>query len=92
MNEYTITDSYGKFYYKDKKKTILHREDGPAIEYADGGKDWYFNGKLHRIDGPAVEIVNGTAPLTVNGASAWFINNEFIFQVDNNGKVTRRMR
>ena len=24
----------------------LHREDGPAIEYADGGKEWYLNGKL----------------------------------------------
>ena len=30
-----------------------HRLDGPAIEYSDGGKDWYKNGKLHRLDGPA---------------------------------------
>jgi hypothetical protein len=22
----------------------LHREDGPAIEYADGNKGWYLNG------------------------------------------------
>ena len=32
MSVYANTDNYGKFYYKDKKKTILHREDGPAIE------------------------------------------------------------
>ena len=25
----------------------LHREDGPAIEWADGSKEWYLNGKLH---------------------------------------------
>jgi len=23
----------------------LHREDGPAIEWCDGGKEWYLNGK-----------------------------------------------
>jgi hypothetical protein len=26
----------------------LHCEDGPAIEYADGGKEWYLKGKRHR--------------------------------------------
>ena len=24
---------------------VLHREDGPAVEYADGSKGWYLNGK-----------------------------------------------
>lgn len=43
-------------YTKDGK---LHREDGPAIEYSDGGKAWYMNGKLHRDNGPAVEYANG---------------------------------
>jgi len=38
----------------------LHREDGPAIEYANGTKEWYKNGKLHREDGPAVECADGT--------------------------------
>jgi hypothetical protein len=37
----------------------LHREDGPAVEYSDGGKQWCINGKLHREDGPAVEWENG---------------------------------
>jgi hypothetical protein len=31
----------------------LHREDGPAIEYADGSVSYYFNGNPHRMDGPA---------------------------------------
>ena len=26
------------------KDDLLHREDGPAIEFAFGGKEWYING------------------------------------------------
>jgi hypothetical protein len=36
-----------------------HREDGPALEYANGSKYWYWHGELHREDGPAVEHPNG---------------------------------
>ena len=32
----------GKHWYKNDKR---HREDGPAIEDADGSKEWYKNGK-----------------------------------------------
>ena len=31
-----------KFYYKNGE---YHREDGPAIEYTNGVKYWYLNGK-----------------------------------------------
>ena len=37
-----------------------HREDGPAVEYANGDKYWYLNGQLHREDGPAVEKADGS--------------------------------
>jgi hypothetical protein len=36
-----------------------HREDGPAIEYANGDKCWYQYGKYHREDGPAIEFASG---------------------------------
>jgi hypothetical protein len=62
-----INDLGNKFYYKDKELTILHREDGPACEYANGDKYWCFNGKLHREDGPAVEYVNGSKRWYLNG-------------------------
>jgi hypothetical protein len=26
---------------------LLHREDGPAIEYLNGDKEWYLNGMEH---------------------------------------------
>ena len=40
----------------------LHREDGPAIEYADGHKSWYLNDKEvteeehKRMTSPVVEM------------------------------------
>ena len=36
-----------------------HRENGPAIEYANGNKWWFLNDILHREDGPAIEFANG---------------------------------
>ena len=49
------------------KDEYYHREDGPAVEYANGTKRWYLNGKLHREDGPAVEYANGTKRWYLNG-------------------------
>ena len=45
----------------------LHRIDGPAVELADGHKEWHRNGRLHRKDGPAVESANGTKYWYLNG-------------------------
>jgi len=45
----------------------LHREDGPAIEWADGNKYWYLNDQLHREDGPAVEWADGSKQWYLNG-------------------------
>ena len=44
MIEYTVKvyDSGDKFWCLDGK---LHREDGPAVEWADGYKSWYLNDK-----------------------------------------------
>src|SRR6056300_392975 len=64
-----INKDGNKYYYSDRAMTILHREDGPAFEYTDGGKEWYINGEFHREDGPAVEYADGD--------KAWYINGEF---------------
>ena len=37
----------------------LHREDGPAVEWANGTKEWRLQGVRHREDGPAVEYPDG---------------------------------
>ena len=46
-----IDKDNNKYYYKDKAMTILHREDGPALEYADISKSWFPNGKAWYLDG-----------------------------------------
>jgi hypothetical protein len=50
-----------------------HRFDGPAIERADGKKEWWLNGELHREDGPACEYPDGTRE--------WWLNGEFLFEL-----------
>ena len=48
---------------------VLHREDDlPAIEWADGRKEWYQYGMLHREgDMPAIEDANGKRSWYRNG-------------------------
>ena len=52
-------DEKGTIRWYKKGTEILHREDGPAMEYFDGDKFWFQNNKLHRLDGPACEYSNG---------------------------------
>ena len=54
-----------RWYYNAANQ--LHRENGPAIEYADGAKRWYQNGLLHRTDGPAVVGSYGHMEWYING-------------------------
>ncbi len=42
-----VRNNGDKFWYKNGK---LHREDGPAQEWADGEKYWYENGKFIRSE------------------------------------------
>ena len=57
---YVTVDVFGNTRWcKDAKCEVLHRENGPAVEYADGSKIWYQNGQLHRTDGPAIDRANG---------------------------------
>ena len=44
----------------------LHREDGPAVTYADGKQYWYLHGEIHREDGPAT--------IWEDGSQFWYIN------------------
>jgi len=62
-----ISESGTKYWYLNG---ILHREDGPAVEYIDGSKLYYLNEKLHREDGPAIEYADGT--------KVWWLNGKFI--------------
>ena len=80
MIEYTVKvyEHGDKYWYLNGK---LHREDGPAIEYASGGKEWFLNGKLHREDGPAIERANGT--------KYWFLNGKALSESEFNTRMNK---
>ena len=59
-----IDEAGTKYYLQDGK---IHRENGPAIEYANGHKEWHRHDELHRTDGPAVECQNGDIEFHYNG-------------------------
>ena len=63
-----IDEEGHKCYYSDRQMTILHREDGPAVEDVKGYKSFLINGMRHREDGPAVEWESGD--------KEWWINNK----------------
>lgn len=87
-----------RYFEADKNSTIryyldglLHREDGPAVVYLDGGKEWSLMGRRHRIDGPALEYPgvgilewyvdgllhneDGPAVTYDNGFKSYYLNN-----------------
>jgi hypothetical protein len=77
-----------KYYYKDGSvldyhdyNKELHREDGPAIEWADGDKWWWADGKRHRLDGPAIEYGNNN--------KSWWVDDKHLTeeQFNNHPKV-----
>jgi hypothetical protein len=63
------------YYYSDGTTSssyiyskMLHRVDGgPAVEYADGSREWWVDGNLHRVDGPAYEGADGSRQWWVDG-------------------------
>jgi hypothetical protein len=67
MQTYKVTVDEDKniCWYNDKENR--HRLNGPAIEWANGHKEWWVNGKLHRLDGPAIECANGDKAWWVDG-------------------------
>jgi len=43
------------------------QENGHVVEWINGTKEWWVEGKLHREDGPAVEFANGSKFWYKNG-------------------------
>lgn len=45
----------------------LSREDGPAVENANGLQEWFVGGVRHRTEGPAIINANGQEEYWVDG-------------------------
>jgi hypothetical protein len=52
------TDGEGNITHRDGNN-LAHRLDGPAFIAANGGREWWVEGRLHRSDGPAVMWADG---------------------------------
>ena len=74
-----VDDSNTISWYNSKGQ--LHRENGPAVEFSNGSKEWFHNGKLHREDGPAVEYTNGN--------KYWYLNNVQYTESEFNAKMKK---
>ena len=95
---YVTVDGLGNSrWYKDAKCKILHRENGPAVDCANGHKEWWQNDQLHRTDGPAIEWrdgdkrwfqngqrhrIDGPAVMYANGSKAWYINDNALTEAE----------
>jgi len=96
-------DEYGdKRYFADREMTILHREDGPAIEWSSGSRAWYLNGERHREDGPAVEYADDSKEWYLNGKlhredgpaiedpdgyKSWYLNGKELTEAEFNARM-----
>jgi hypothetical protein len=70
MTVFKKTNIFGTFYYADDSYSLFHREDGPAVEYPNGYKVWYINGRRHRLNGPAL--------ISKSGRKEWYIKGQQI--------------
>jgi len=102
MIEYIVFDNGDRYWYNQKNE--LHREDGPAVKYADGTKLWYRNGQCHREDGPAIEWVSGSKEWWVNGkrhhedgpaiecadgTKAWYLRGKKVTEKEFNRRIAK---
>jgi hypothetical protein len=73
MENYTEkeVDQFGTIRYYNAIKQ-WHRTDGPAVEYINGNKSWYINGKSHHLDGPAAIWTNENKYKN----KVWYIKNK----------------
>ena len=100
MTTYNVTVNEDGTFWRINGK--YHREDGPAIEWANGSKLWYQNGKLHRIGAPAVvnsigskhwwregvrHREDGPACEFANGLVEWCLNGKYLTETEFNERM-----
>ena len=78
VSRVTIDDFGTRRYYNAAGE--LHRVGGPAVEYANGSKEWWYNGLLHRTDGPAIDFTKG--------GQCWYLHGRMYTRAEHN-RITR---
>ena len=76
--EHYVSDDYADL------SNNLHRDDGPAIIYANGTKAWFQHGMRHREDGPAY--------IGHDGRKVWFLYDKAVTEEEFNTVTDRTQR
>ena len=94
-----VDDNGNKFWHLNGE---IHREDGPAIEYANGNKFWLLNDKLHREGGPALEWADGDKFWYLNGelqaiewtdgSKSWYLNGKGVTEEEHKRLTSKESR
>lgn len=79
MPTYRVLVTNGATYWFKYDTDKYHREDGPAIEHANGEKRWYFDGLCHRRNGPAIEYSDG--------GKSWYLEGKELTEEQFNQKM-----
>jgi len=79
-NSKIYIDANGTKRYRNLKG-YYHRMDGPAVEWPNGYKSWYKEGKRHRTDGSAIESYDGT--------KFWYLIGKQLIETDFNSWLIR---
>ena len=102
MEKYIVEVYADKTIWRNEKGEFHRLGDLPAVEYANGSKVWYLNGKRHRVDGPAAEYadgdkvwylndnlhrVDGPAIEYADGEKRWYINGEVLSEAEFNERT-----
>ena len=87
MNNPVIDTNGNTFYYNSMHR--FHNEDGPAIIWASGTKEWCIDGQLHNENGPAYigskgtqewykygnrHRIDGPAVIYPDNTKLWYVN------------------
>jgi len=104
MIKYRVEIDNGDTFWYKWETDEYHREDGPAIIYADKDKEWWLDNKLHRKDKPACEYANGDewwylngkchredgpAVKFANGNKHWFLNDKKLTEEEWKAKINK---
>lgn len=54
-----VVDVYGTIRYYNTQNQ-LHNDEGPAVEFISGVKEWFYRGMRHNSHGPAIIEATGT--------------------------------
>ena len=79
-----VIDKFGTQQWRDANNR-LHREDGPALIYADGSTEWYYDGLRHCLTGPACFYSYGYKAFWIFGKQVTESEFNFFFKKHESG-------